>query len=241
MSQRATRILVLHAKEMIAEALALALSSDPRVETEGICTGLYQDPIAIVRDRQPDVVLLEYGSEGASGIEVTRRVVKNCEGVKVLVLDVPENETDILAVIESGASGYETSGAPLSSLASNISALLRGEAICSPRIAALLFSCAARASARKETGRLTRSRLTFRELQVIKLIEAGLTNKEVARAVDIVEEFEQAAIEFGLPARTLRISDESPRARSLRMPGAAVENSGASEPGQDRVSRSRAR
>jgi DNA-binding NarL/FixJ family response regulator len=101
---------------------------------------------------------------------------------KLLVVGVPDSEIDILHCIEAGgASGYVLKDASLGDLLSNIEAIKRGETLCSPRIAGLAFrrvSTLAHGNNGDRQG--ITSGLTRREEQIIKLVEEGLTNKEIA-------------------------------------------------------------
>ncbi|MBS0150778.1 MAG: response regulator transcription factor [Nitrospira sp.] len=108
-------------------------------------------------------------------------------GVKVLVIDVPEREEDILYCIEAGgASGYLVQNASLKDLEVNLAAIARGETVCSPRIAHLAF-CRMSWFARLEAnnGLTNGVSLTRREVEIVRLIEAGLSNKEIATRLNI--------------------------------------------------------
>ena len=108
-------------------------------------------------------------------------------GVKVLVIEVPDREDDILYCIEAGgASGYLVQNASLSDLEENIGAIARGETVCSPRIAHLTF-CRMSLLARQETEPSipNGTPLTRREVEIVRLIDEGLSNKEIAARLQI--------------------------------------------------------
>ncbi|HMS82432.1 MAG TPA: response regulator transcription factor [Nitrospira sp.] len=108
-------------------------------------------------------------------------------GAKVLVIDVPDREEDILYCIEAGgASGYLLQNASLKELEINLAAIARGETVCSPRIAHLTF-CRMALLARQETGNGVTNgvSLTRREAEIVRLIEEGLSNKEIAIRLNI--------------------------------------------------------
>jgi DNA-binding NarL/FixJ family response regulator len=108
-------------------------------------------------------------------------------GVKVLVIDVPDRDEDILYCIEAGgASGYLLQNASLKELEVNLAAIARGETVCSPKIAHLAF-CRMSWFARLESnnGLTNGVSLTRREIEIVQLIEDGLSNKEIATRLNI--------------------------------------------------------
>lgn len=108
-------------------------------------------------------------------------------GVKVLVIDVPEREEDILYCIEAGgASGYLLQNASLKELERNLVAIARGETVCSPRIAHLTFCRMALLARQDDPGRVCNgASLTRREIEIVRLIDEGLSNKEIATRLNI--------------------------------------------------------
>lgn len=107
--------------------------------------------------------------------------------MKVIVVGVPNREEDILACIESeGAAGYLSVDSALSDLMDNIKAVMNGETLCSPRIASLAFDRVSELTRRIENNHAgDRTRLTRREAEIVSLIDAGLSNKEIAVRLSI--------------------------------------------------------
>lgn len=108
-------------------------------------------------------------------------------GVKVLVIDVPDRDEDILYCIEAGgASGYLLQNASLKELEVNLAAIARGETVCSPRIAHLAFCRMSLFARQEERAGLSHGvALTRRESEVVRLIEEGLSNKEIATRLQV--------------------------------------------------------
>jgi two-component system nitrate/nitrite response regulator NarL len=107
--------------------------------------------------------------------------------MKVIVVGVPNREEDILSCIESeGAAGYVSVDSTLSDLMDNINAVMNGETLCSPRVASLAFDRVSALTRRIENGHAgDRTRLTRREAEIASLIDAGLSNKEIATRLHI--------------------------------------------------------
>lgn len=109
--------------------------------------------------------------------------------IRTIVIGVPDREEDILACIEGvGAAGYLLMDARLDDLLNNIHAVMRGETLCSSPGANLAFNCVTRPARRIDAGQSGTGNgicLTRRETEIVSLIEAGLSNKEIAVRLDI--------------------------------------------------------
>jgi DNA-binding NarL/FixJ family response regulator len=100
-------------------------------------------------------------------------------GLRVVALGVTETEPEIIAFAEAGVSGYLTRDASIPELVATIEAVARNELICPPRItAALMHRVATLAVDRRVTT--PSFPLSPRELEVVALIDAGLSNQEIA-------------------------------------------------------------
>ncbi len=100
------------------------------------------------------------------------------------MIGLSESESDVIACIEAGAAGYLPQEASLEYLQQSIRAVAAGEAICSPKVAAQLFSRVAEAADVRELRGML-SNLTRREVEIIPLLEERLSNKEIAVQLQI--------------------------------------------------------
>lgn len=132
---------------------------------------------AIERSGPPDIVLMDIGLRGESGIEATRKVVDNWPGTKVLILTIFEEEKKILSAVEAGASGYVLKNTKPGELVSQIKALHEGGSPISPSVARILLEEFQRERA---TVSCDDYKLTTREKEVMKDIIEGLTYREIA-------------------------------------------------------------
>ncbi len=131
---------------------------------------------------KPDLLIQEFGL-------CRRRETCCCEApptalfrIKTIVIGVPNKEEDILTCIEQeGAAGYLLMNASLDDLLLSIDAVMKGETLCSPRIAGLAFDRVSTLARQVDhTHSVSDSRLTRRETEIVKLIDHGLSNKEIA-------------------------------------------------------------
>ena len=97
------------------------------------------------------------------------------------MIGVPDTEADMLIIEMGGISGYLTKEGSIGDLINNIKAIMRDEPLCSPRIASQAFSAIARGAHQiNESWTGHSAHLTGRELEIVKSIEEGLSNKEIA-------------------------------------------------------------
>jgi two-component system NarL family response regulator len=134
-----------------------------------------QQAIARFRDEKPDIVLMDVGLPDLSGIEVTGAICKEFPNAVIIMLSTHNNEEDIYRSIQAGAKTYILKSAPREELIETIRAIHAGKQRISPAIGARLAARAGRAE------------LTARELEVLKLVADGKSNKEIGAVLDLAE------------------------------------------------------
>src|SRR6266516_3224851 len=134
------------------------------------------------RDKPPDVILLDtFPADAALRI---RELLDGLRDVPVLALTVPNSETEILTIAEAGIAGFVTSDASVGDLVAAIESVARGEALCSPSVAAALMRRLA-SLARSGKGTDPIGPLTTREREILELIDEGCSNKQIAQRLRI--------------------------------------------------------
>lgn len=126
----------------------------------------------------PDVVLMDLRMPGGDGVTATGRILADRPETRVVVLTTYETDADILRAVEAGAAGYLLKDASRSELAHAIRAAAKGETVLAPSVAARLLT-------RLREPRATT--LSAREIEVLRLVAAGLTNADVGRELFIGE------------------------------------------------------
>ena len=136
---------------------------------------------------KPDVLIQEFGLFRRKELCCCEAASTAFFSVKAIVIGVPDREEDILTCIEQdGASGYLLMNSSLEDLVANIHAVMKGETLCSPRIAGLAFDRVSALARQGESVPIGNGNgLTRRETEIVGLIEDGLSNKEIAARLHI--------------------------------------------------------
>jgi Response regulator containing a CheY-like receiver domain and an HTH DNA-binding domain len=138
--------------------------------------------LARTHDLAPDVVLLDMAMEGS--LDIARALTRSTPRSHVVAFAVSESDDDVLACAEAGVAGYVTRDGSLEQLIAVLRYVARGELLCSPRIAGSLLRHVARSSIATAPDEGDAG-LTAREREVARLVARGLSNKEVARELQI--------------------------------------------------------
>ncbi len=134
----------------------------------------------------PDVVLMDVRMPSVNGIEAARRIRAAQPATRVLMLTESEDEEDLYAAVRAGATGYLLKEVAIDEIADAIRAVAAGQAQMSPSMTTKLlseFNALSRRLEEEHDGR----RLTGRELEVLRLIARGMSNKDIAAELVIAE------------------------------------------------------
>ncbi|SDK95059.1 two component transcriptional regulator, LuxR family [Cryobacterium psychrotolerans] len=140
--------------------------------------GSAEDAVALAAAGGVDVVLMDLQFTGAlQGAEATRAVRSRPGAPRVLVLTNYDTDADILGAIEAGASGYLLKDAPPAELIAAVRAAAAGESALAPAVASRLDTRA----------RVPETRLSLREAEVLTLVAAGRSNRQIGQDLFLSE------------------------------------------------------
>jgi DNA-binding NarL/FixJ family response regulator len=137
------------------------------------------EAVRLIIEHQPDVVLLDLRLPQLSGIEVMRRVRPQAPGTRFLVLTTYDTDEYIAPALAAGAQGYLLKDAEPEDLYRAIRALMEGGAALEPKVAARLLGHLTEEHANEE--------LSERELEVLRLLPSGASNKAIALQLGLSE------------------------------------------------------
>lgn len=146
--------------------------------------------VDLVERERPDLVLMDVRMPGGSGIDATAEIHARHPALWIVMLTVSEDEDDLFSAIKAGAHGYLLKNLEGRQLRSMIEGVIRGEAAITPVTAGRIIEEFARREARTAERAARESepdQLTSRELEVLRLVTAGLRNKEIGARLSIAE------------------------------------------------------
>ena len=142
--------------------------------------GSVAEAVPLIRDADPEVVLLDVHLPDGGGHAVIAQVAPERPGVKFLALSVSDAAEDVIGVIRAGARGYVTKTISGAELTDAVRRVADGDAVFSPRLAGFVLD-----AYRSEQAGSELDELTPREREVLQLIARGYLYKEIAARLDI--------------------------------------------------------
>jgi len=171
------RLLIVDDHPIVRDGLRGAFAGNAEFEVVGEA-GDGAEAVSRATALRPDVVLMDLRMPRMDGVEAIRRLQREAPAVRVLVLTTFDTDSDVLPAIEAGATGYLLKDAPVEELLRAVRAAARGESVLAPAVAGRLMG---------RVRQPAQGTLSQRELQVLKLIADGATNREAAAKLFISE------------------------------------------------------
>ncbi|MEY9835143.1 response regulator transcription factor [Streptomyces sp. 846.5] len=181
------RVLLVDDQPLLRVAFSLVLESQPDLAVAGEAADGAEAVRLALRDK-PEVVLMDVRMPGMDGIEATRRIVNECPGTRVLILTTFDLDEYAFAGLRAGASGFLLKNARPEELLEAIRVVAAGEAVVAPRITRrLLDTFASRLPVEGGEAATALQSLTPREQSVLVQVARGLSNAEIAAALNLAE------------------------------------------------------
>jgi len=183
-----TRLLLVDDQRLMREGLRTLLELEQDFEIAGEA-GDGQAALEAYAELKPDVVLMDIRMPTLDGVEATRRLCNQWPEARVIILTTFDDDANVFEGLRAGALGYLLKDVSGAELASAVRTVMKGGALIEPSVARRVFAEFARLTppASRERVEALPEALSDRELEVLRLIAQGLSNKEIGQRLSLVE------------------------------------------------------
>lgn len=181
----AIRVLVVEDQPKILKAQVKLLETFDDIEIVGSALS-GESALEEVEKTNPEVLLLDLGLPGMSGMDVTREVRAKHPEIEILIFTIFDEEEKVIDAVTAGAAGYLLKGAPVEKIVEAIKDVHAGGSVIQPNLArALLKLVIPNATQNQQPVPPPDCPLTERELEILQIIAKGLSNNEAAKVLGL--------------------------------------------------------
>ena len=135
--------------------------------------------VKLASEKSPDIIIMDISMPGLNGLEATRQIKESHPEINILVLTIHDEMEHILGILEAGADGYLMKNISEAEIVLAVNALVLGETILSPSVSQKIYKYAFQ-FVTKSVDLDKRDKLSVREMELLKLLAKGLSNKDIA-------------------------------------------------------------
>jgi DNA-binding NarL/FixJ family response regulator len=185
-----TKCLIADDQAMVREGFSALLAAQPDIVVAGQATD-GAEAVALTRQLEPDVVLMDVRMPVMGGLEATRQILTAPDGThrpRVLMLTTFDLDEYVYEALRAGASGFLLKDAPAAELVHGVRVIAAGDALLAPSVTRRLIADFARHARVHRPFATAPGTLTPRETEVLRLIARGLSNTEISDTLFIAEQ-----------------------------------------------------
>jgi DNA-binding NarL/FixJ family response regulator len=173
------RLLLCDDQEIVTEGMGAILRAIRDFQVVGVARDGAQ-AVELTAQLQPDLVLMDLRMPVMNGIQATRKLREQFPQVKVLVLTTYDDDEWVFDAIRAGAAGYLLKDTPRDQIIAAIRGTVAGATHVDPQVAGKLFAHITQPTNAAATASALTASLSARELEILKLLAAGLNNSDIA-------------------------------------------------------------
>ncbi len=174
-------VLIIDDHPMLRKGIVQLLEFETGLHTVGEA-GSGVEGVVLAKELEPDIVLLDLNMKGMTGIDTLKEIRKENIDCRVVVFTVSDDDADVVDALRAGADGYLLKDMDPEDLVAKLYQVAEGQLVINEQLASVM------ASAIRGAGQEpAMPSFTDREKQILKLITRGLSNKLIARKLDITE------------------------------------------------------
>jgi NarL family two-component system response regulator LiaR len=173
-----TRILIADDHPLLREALCQVFSNQKDMEIIGQA-GSGEEAIDLASQLKPDILVMDIMMPKFDGLEASRQIKKITPNTAILILTAYDDDNYVLGLLEAGATGYLMKSAKGQDLVEAVRAVRAGESVLHPKIIEKLLK-QAMAKPTETVEPKIKDLLSDREMEMLKLLATGMSNKEIA-------------------------------------------------------------
>ena len=177
------KILIADDHAFVREGTRRILEQEPDLEVVAEA-GNGEEAVKLASELKPDVAIIDVAMPKLDGIEATRQIKALCPAVAVLVLSAYDDDQFVFGLLEAGAAGYLLKSVRGHEIVDAIRAVDAGESVLHPSVARKVLNRFASVSNRAQRKKPLEL-LTEREVEVLKLVTKGLSNKDIADGLSL--------------------------------------------------------
>ena len=172
------KILIADDHAFVRESTRHILEQESDLEVIGEA-GDGEETVRLATTFKPDVAIIDIAMPKLDGIEATKQIKTLCPGISVLILSAYDDDQFVFSLLEAGAAGYLLKSVRGQEIVDAVRAVYSGESVLHPAVARKVLNRFARPSAEIEAKKSSEL-LSEREMEVLRLVTKGLSNKDIA-------------------------------------------------------------
>jgi two-component system NarL family response regulator len=185
-TEETIRVIIADDHALFRRGLMMVLEEEDDIEVVAEAAN-GREVVELARELAPDVVVMDVRMPQVDGIAATRAILEAVPAAMVLVLTVSDDEDDLFEAMKAGAAGYLLKEISTEEVGQAVRSVTRGQRLVTPSLATKLISEFATISRRAAERRVDAPQLTARELEVLKHVSDGSSNREIGSRLGISE------------------------------------------------------